>query len=58
MAERDLWSPRGSILGAVLFIINIGELPEKLKNGCYDYADDYNIPGMNEIIMRRTWMHS
>jgi hypothetical protein len=35
--------PQGSVLGPLLFLINVNDLPEKLANTCKLYAEDIKI---------------
>ena len=36
----DFWSPQGSVLGPILFILYVNDLPDKVKSYCKIFADD------------------
>ena len=44
--------PQGSLLGPVLFITFINDLPSSLTNSCYGYADDYKIVATNPSLLQ------
>ena len=35
--------PQGSVLGPILFVIYINDLPNNLKSECYMFADDAKV---------------
>ena len=35
--------PQGSVLGSIMFVIYINDLPDNLKSECYMFADDAKV---------------